>query len=655
MPSGGAVVRTAAQLWEMDWDEEDQADQQRQNDRKMKRSVTPVLSPAAPTRESPECWDDTASTSETPDCWDDTDAETLVGNLRLVKPMKPAVVEKKPEAKPLVDGFAAKQLPDREVVLADKEVAAPKVKPVIEKRFWGTVRWFRGCYGWVTCDNVRTDRTVNPQGYCTTEITNAIFLHKSDCPGFVARGGMDVNFRVEPDTQGKLKCVDVRQERPEDQRMTLDDYILAKREKKLKSKEQVADSKSIATDSELRATVSSHGTTHALKPNHKASKAKLSREVSSDGTQSWLEARMQATRKPLQKANQAKLSRGNLELHHQESGSDCSSTAAGLTSCSASVASELDVQSQASIRAGRPKYTSSAETERAERPWYMHSSIAASIARVSRCVEIEEIEEPTDEVASDQPPIAESWEDEVEDEVSGEAPDGIDTKVTMGYIRRSEQTVDVGIDEPTEDAAPDQPPVAESWDQPPVAASVAESWEVDEVPKCWCPKRPRQKLANKKVAKPTAAPQEGQLAEFCRAMGPQFPFEFVARHLGTDFDAIVQSASDVHSLDSLVQAGMKPLNRNKFCKALRQEKEQHATRGESPKYDLADFLAEIGPEFDRAFLARHLGTDDLDEIITQFTHVDDFEVLIVAGMKPLFRNKLHRQFELERKRRAAKC
>jgi len=325
-----------------------------------------------------------------------------------------------------------------------------------------------------------------------------------------------------------------------------------------------------------------------------------------------------------------------LELHHQESGSDCSSTVAGLTSCSASVASELDVQSQASVRTDRLKCR--------DRPRHVHSSIAASIARVSRYVEIEE-------AAPDQPPVAESWEDEV----SEEAPDGVDTKVTMAYIRRSEQKVDAEIDEPTKEATPDQPPVADSWDQPPIAAPVAESWEVDEVPECWCPKRPRQKLANKKLAKPNTAPQEGQLAQFCESMGPQFRFEFVARHLGTDFDAIVQSASDVHSLDSLVQAGMKPLHRNKLCKALRQEMEQRVMRRESPKQGLADFLAKIGPEFDRAFLARHLGTDDLDEIIAQFTDVDDFEVLVVAGMKPLLRNKLHRQLALERKRRAAEC
>jgi hypothetical protein len=151
------------------------------------------------------------------------------------------------------------------------------------------------------------------------------------------------------------------------------------------------------------------------------------------------------------------------------------------------------------------------------------------------------------------------------------------------------------------------------------------------------------------------APQERQLAQFCEAMGPEFPFEFVARHLGTDFDAIVQSALDVHSLDSLVRAGMKPLHRNKLCKALRQEMEQRVMRRESPEQELADFLAKIGPEFNSAFLAHNLGTNDLDEIIMKFTDLNDLDVLVVAGMKPLFRNKLYRQLTLERKRRAAEC
>merc|ERR1711971_813125 len=101
-------------------------------------------------------------------------------------------------------------------------------------------------------------------------------------------------------------------------------------------------------------------------------------------------------------------------------------------------------------------------------------------------------------------------------------------------------------------------------------------------------------------------------------------------------------------LDSLVRAGMKPLHRNKLCKALRQEMEQRVTRRESPKHGLADFLAKIGTEFGSGFLARNLGTDDLDEIVVRFTDLNDLDVLVVAGMKPLLRNKLYRQLALER-------
>jgi len=42
------------------------------------------------------------------------------------------------------------------------------------KRFRGTVIFFRGCFGWVTSDDVRTDWSVNPQGKSWIEIHNAI-------------------------------------------------------------------------------------------------------------------------------------------------------------------------------------------------------------------------------------------------------------------------------------------------------------------------------------------------------------------------------------------------------------------------------------------------------------------------------------------------
>merc|ERR1712028_306271 len=70
------------------------------------------------------------------------------------------------------------------------------------------VQFFRGSYGWVTCDNVLTDRTVNPQG--RFEIENAIYLHKNDANVYPCLG-MEVTFCVQTDLKGQLKCVDVRQ------------------------------------------------------------------------------------------------------------------------------------------------------------------------------------------------------------------------------------------------------------------------------------------------------------------------------------------------------------------------------------------------------------------------------------------------------------
>jgi hypothetical protein len=615
-------------LWEADnWDEEDQVDQQRLKQGKVKRSVIPQVMPQV------------APQSETLDCWDDVDEDTLVDNLQFKQ--APAPERDLELADELAETLTPAPAPEEDLELTDKladtltapslpagEVVAQKVKPAKVERYWGKVRWFRGSYGWVTSDKVSTDRTVslsvsssdNTGGWWrksgdarTIEIKNAIFLGKHDCKGFVPSFGMDVNFRLDPDNIGKLKACDVTLQCPvEDQTLTLDEY-----RKQLETK-NMSKSMQRTSDSKPRETASGHDSQEALKP-RKTSRAELSSTAPKDDTQRWFEARMSKPNPTLatRKVVQAKLNARNLELH------SCSSSTAPGTSANTSVASELDVQSQASVRAGRPKITL------ADRPRHMPSSIAVSLPHVPRHFEIVEA---TEEPASESVP--EHWEDEVPEEAH------------------------------VEEAASDQRPVAESreelsedkiWDQPPVAAPVVENWEVDEVPECWCPKRPRQKLANKKLAKPKTAPQQRQFAKFCEAMGPEFPFEFLARHLGTDFDAIVQSASDKHSLDSLVQAGMKPLHRNKLCRALRQEMEQRVMRREVPKQELADFLANLGPEFNSAFVAHNLGTNDLDEIITRFTDLKDLDVLVVAGMKPLFRNKLHRQLALERKRRVAEC
>ena len=131
MSSGGAFS-TAARAWETDWDEDDQTDQTRQKVRRAERPATPSATQSA------------APPFEIPDSWDEADPGTLVDNL-LVDVL---------EAKQLTDGlaetFAAKPFPAREVEApAVKDIApAVKAKSAIEKRYWGTVRLFRGCYGW---------------------------------------------------------------------------------------------------------------------------------------------------------------------------------------------------------------------------------------------------------------------------------------------------------------------------------------------------------------------------------------------------------------------------------------------------------------------------------------------------------------------------
>jgi hypothetical protein len=186
--------------------------------------------------------------------------------------------------------------------------------------------------------------------------------------------------------------------------------------------------------------------------------------------------------------------------------------------------------------------------------------------------------------------------------------------VATGHISKN---LVIEEDEP-EEAAPDKTdktPVPENWydevddwDLPPLEGSwkdVVVSWEDeldivntmvrvvaeeenmqvgDKMGRKNSQGSSRKQLVNRKLVKrivnagktdaPAPAPEpesaqlEGQFARFCQSLGPQFPFEFVARHLGTDFEAIVQGVTDYHSLDFLVEAGMKPLHRNKFWKAL---------------------------------------------------------------------------------------
>ena len=528
----------------------------------------------------------------------------------------------------------------------EETVPAVKEKPAIDKRHWGTIRWSRGSMGWVTSDSVRTDRTVNPQNPQNplTEITNAIFIHKNDCLGFFPRQGMDVNFRVEPDTRGKLKCADVRQQE-ERQMLTLDEWKDIKNDPK---KVAASVSTSMVKPIDSNTTASSKQALNIgvskLASNASSDKfAEIGKKKDAERDMVRDKALLQSKLSPsklkihIQKSGQSRLNASSLEVHNQKS--DCaSSTEAGLTSCSASVTSS------------RP----SARVSRTE----------VCVPRVCR---YEEIEQPEPEKAAPhQPEVAESWEDHVDcwDEPPL-AGSWADMAVSWGQIipqigaqickktthpsrkqlvnrKLLKRMVDV-------DAVDVNSPASE----PKAAVSHSSS---------------RERLVNRKLVERTLDEDttvselepavHEEFAQFCQNMGPEFPFEFVARHLGTDFEAIIQRASDVRSLDSLVRGGMKPLRRNKFCMALRQEKERRAKQGETPHSDFAAFLFKIGPEFDHvihAFLVRNFGTDALNEIITRFTDLADFDLLVVAGMKPLFKNKLYKHLAVERNRRATMC
>merc|ERR1719163_959023 len=55
---------------------------------------------------------------------------------------------------------------------------------------------------------------------------------------------------------------------------------------------------------------------------------------------------------------------------------------------------------------------------------------------------------------------------------------------------------------------------------------------------------------------------------------------------------------------------------------------------------LASFLASLGPNYDADFVAEHLGSDDLNDIIQYTWSSTDLNSLVEQGMKPLLRNKL---------------
>jgi len=136
-----------------------------------------------------------------------------------------------------------------------------------------------------------------------------------------------------------------------------------------------------------------------------------------------------------------------------------------------------------------------------------------------------------------------------------------------------------------------------------------------------------------------------QLRDFLMAIDPSLNPEFVARNLGGSLDVVVESVSDIRALDTLVRAGVKPLVRNKLYRAILAEKER-------PVWPLRDFLTKLGPQFDAVLISNILGSADLEDIVVRLTDLDDFESLVVAGMKPLHKNKLFLALEVERRARA---
>ena len=68
---------------------------------------------------------------------------------------------------------------------------------------------------------------------------------------------------------------------------------------------------------------------------------------------------------------------------------------------------------------------------------------------------------------------------------------------------------------------------------------------------------------------------------------------------------------------------------------------------------LAAFLAVLGPEFDAPFVAEHLGSPCLDDIIELTVDISDLQELVAQGMKPLLKNKLWPAIVKEREIRCA--
>jgi hypothetical protein len=55
---------------------------------------------------------------------------------------------------------------------------------------------------------------------------------------------------------------------------------------------------------------------------------------------------------------------------------------------------------------------------------------------------------------------------------------------------------------------------------------------------------------------------------------------------------------------------------------------------------LTAFLASLGPDFDASFIAEHLGSASLDDIVELTVEISELQELVEQGMKPIHRNKL---------------
>lgn len=70
---------------------------------------------------------------------------------------------------------------------------------------------------------------------------------------------------------------------------------------------------------------------------------------------------------------------------------------------------------------------------------------------------------------------------------------------------------------------------------------------------------------------------------------------------------------------------------------------------------LSTFLAGLGPNFNASFIAEHLGSASLDDIIELTVDISDLQGLVQQGMKPVHKNKLWSAIVKERDVRCAEA